>query len=110
LKLKKENEAWLIRRNEELKELYKKTDTLAEIRSRRIGWLRHVIRMEDGQMVKKLFKEKPVGRRQGRPRLRWTDGVEADLRAVGVRRWRLEAVDRIEWAGFVREAKPLYGP
>jgi hypothetical protein len=83
---------------------------VAEIRRRRIGWLWHLIRMEDGQMFKKLFKEKPGGRRQGRPRLRWTDDVGADLRAVSVRRWRLKAVDRIEWDGFVREAKPLHGP
>jgi hypothetical protein len=69
-----------MRTNEELKELYKKPDIVAEIRSRRIGWLGHMIRMENGHMVKKVFKEKPGGRRgQGRPRLRWIDDVEADL-------------------------------
>jgi hypothetical protein len=47
--------------NEELKELYKKPDIVAGIRSRRIGWLGHVIRIEDGQMVQKLFKEDQEG-------------------------------------------------
>jgi hypothetical protein len=68
--LEKENEVWLIRTNEELKELHNKPDIVAEIRSRRIGWLGHVIRMEDGQIVKKLFKEKLGGSRRGRPKLR----------------------------------------
>jgi hypothetical protein len=105
------NEVWLIGTDEELKELCKKPDIVAEIINKRIGWLGHVIRMEDRQMVKKLFKENPGGsRRQGRPRLRWIDDVEADLRAMGLRRWRLKAVDRTEWAGIVREAKALHGP
>jgi hypothetical protein len=62
-------------------------------------------------MVKKLFDGKPGGRRRtGRPRLRWLDDVEADLRTMGIKRWRLIAEDRTEWAGIVREAKALQGP
>jgi hypothetical protein len=111
LDLKRRIRCGLIGTNEELKELYKKADLVAEIRSRRIGWLGHVIRMEDEKMVRKLFKEKLGGRRRkGRPRLRWIDVVGADLRAMGVRRRRLKAADRVEWAGIAREAEDLPGP
>jgi hypothetical protein len=31
--------------------------------------------------------------------------VEDDLRRLGVKRWRMKAVDRVELASIVREAK-----
>jgi hypothetical protein len=52
------------------------------------------------------------GRRgRGRPRLRWINDVEGDLRKLGVKRWRTKALDRVEWASIIREAKDkLKGP
>jgi hypothetical protein len=52
--------------------------------------------MDQGQMVKKLPDGKLAGR-TGRPRLRWLDNVEADLRTIGINRWRLITKDRTEW-------------
>jgi hypothetical protein len=67
--------------------------------------------MDQGQMVKQLFDGKQGGRRRtGRPRLRWLDDVEADLRTMGIKRWRLIAKARTKWARIVREAKALQGP
>jgi hypothetical protein len=86
----KDNGSWKIRSNKELTELYNKPDIVAEIRSSRNAWLGHLIIMAQGRMVKKLFD----GRRTGTPRLRWLDDVEADLRTMGITRWRLIAKER----------------
>jgi hypothetical protein len=37
-------------------------------------------------MAKKMFVSKPEGRRDiGRPKLRWLDDVEDDIKALGIR-------------------------
>jgi hypothetical protein len=54
--------------------------------------LGHVIRMEDNHLSKMVFNAKPESRRGvGRPRLRWLDDVEADIKALDVKRWRIKA-------------------
>jgi hypothetical protein len=49
---KKEDGTLKIRTNKELTELYNNPDIVAKIRSRRIAWLEHLIRMDQGQVVK----------------------------------------------------------
>jgi hypothetical protein len=75
-------------------------------------WLGHVIRMNETGTVKKVLGGKLEGRRgRGRPRLRWINDVEDDLRNLGVKRWRTKALDREEWASILMEAKAkLKGP
>jgi hypothetical protein len=61
--------------------------------------------MDDERMVKRAFLRNQGGRRKlGRPRLRWLDCVEDDLKILGVRRWRRKAEDREEWAIILMEA------
>jgi hypothetical protein len=62
--------------------------------------------MNKTRAVKKIFKGKVEGRRgRGRPRLRWINDVEEDLRKLGVKQWRRKALDREDWASIIREAK-----
>jgi hypothetical protein len=43
--------------------------------------------------------------------LRWLDDVEDDVKALGIRRWRIKAQDRNECMAIKREAKvKLKGP
>jgi hypothetical protein len=97
--------------NLELITKYKSQDIVTVIKIRRLEWLGHVIRMNETRSVKKIFEGKLEGRRdKGRPRLRWIDNAEDDLRKLGVK-WRVKALDREEWASITREAKAkLKGP
>jgi hypothetical protein len=55
----------------------------------------YIIRMNEARIVKKIFEEKLEGRRgRGRPRLRWLNYVEEDLRMLGVKRWSRKALER----------------
>ena len=102
----KENGQWRIKTNTELITKYKSQDIVTVIKIRRLEWLGHVIRMNETRYVKKIFEGQLEGRRgRGRPRLRWINDVEDDLRKLGVKRWRTKALDREEWASIIREAK-----
>ena len=108
----KENGQWRIKTNEELRTKYKSQDIVTVIKIQRLEWLGHVSRMNETRSGKKIFEGKLEGRRgRGRPRLRWINDVEDDLRKLGVKRWRTKALNREEWASIIREAKAkLKGP
>jgi hypothetical protein len=84
-----EDGSWRIRMNYELNELTGNADIVRFIKSRRIDWLCHVMRMDDKRTPTRILQCKPIGTRAGgRPRKRWIAGIEEDLQIMGVRRWR----------------------
>jgi hypothetical protein len=45
--------------------------------------------MDQGRAVKEVFERKTEGsRKMGRPRLRWLEDVEKNVREMKVKRWR----------------------
>jgi hypothetical protein len=52
-------------------------------------------------MEERLF----IGRRKGRPHLRWMDDVIADLRIMKIKQWTEKTKDREQWRLVVEEAK-----
>jgi hypothetical protein len=51
--------------------------------------------MEDTRLPKMVFNAKPEGRHGiVRPRLRWLDVVEANIKALGVKRWRIKKIQK----------------
>jgi hypothetical protein len=51
--------------------------------------------MPDDRAVKKVFLGKPDGRRiKGRPKLRWLDYIDNDLKSTCVKRWRKKPGER----------------
>ena len=102
---------WRIRTNKELRELYKDLHIVANIKKKRLEWIGHVVRMDQGRTVKKIFESKlEVSRRRGRPRLRWLEDVQKELHDTKFKRWQQKAVKREEWASVIKEAKDLRGP
>ena len=53
------------------------------IKSRRLGWLDHVARMEEGRSAFKILTGRPTPAGKislGRPRRRWEDNIRMDLK------------------------------
>ena len=62
--------------------------------------------MDPNRAPRKLFESDPDGRRGvGRPKTRWIDGVQADLKALGKRNCKTLGQDRNAWKNLLKEAK-----
>jgi hypothetical protein len=48
-------------------------------------------------------------RKKGRPRMRWMDGMEKDLRNLDVVNWKTNAQERDSWRKFLEQAKTHKG-
>jgi len=46
-----------------------------------------------------------IGRRKGRPRLRWMDDVVADLKVMKINQWMEKTKDREKWRLIFEKAK-----
>jgi hypothetical protein len=85
--------------------------SISEIRKGRLRGSGCVERMPEERTVKNVFKNIPeVKMSVGKPRNRWLDDVENDLKKMSVRGWRKIARDRDAWKLIVKEAKVLHGP
>jgi hypothetical protein len=62
--------------------------------------------MNETRTARQILDEKPGGkRRRVRPRLRWLDDMEADLRNMGIKRWRSRELHIEEWTSIIKVAK-----
>ncbi|XP_045492279.1 uncharacterized protein LOC123691743 [Colias croceus] len=101
-----ENRRWRTRYNHELYGMYKEPNVIKTIKLGRLRWAGHVARMDDNRAPLRLLDGKPDGRRnRGRPKLRWLDGVEQDLKTIDVKNWRTRAKDRDVWKKILDQAK-----
>jgi hypothetical protein len=80
------------------------------IKVKRLAWAGHLVRMNDDRTLKKIFNTRPDGARSvGRPQLRWEDGVDQDMRILGVKNWKNVAVNRDEWAQLLKKTRAHQG-
>jgi hypothetical protein len=99
-----------IRNNEEIYYIIRKKDIVRFVKARRISWIGHVERMEDSRMPKRVMREKIYARRKrSRPKVRWLDDVQEDVREMGIEGWRRKAEDRDQWRRIAQEAKADVG-
>jgi hypothetical protein len=93
---------WRRRYNKEIHSLFNDYDIIKRIKINRLIWAGHVIRRENEDIIKRSMITKPEGKRKkGRPRTRWMDGVEKELRNVVVVNWRAKAQERDGWRKFL---------
>jgi hypothetical protein len=107
-----EQGVWRVRSNLELQNAYKSPGIVTEIKIRRLKWLGHIIGMEDTGIQEMILNAEPVGRREtGRPKLRWSDDVHANMKTLGIESWRLKGEERKEWMVILGKTKStLRGP
>jgi len=76
--------------NYKLNELIENADIVRFIKSRRIAWLGHMMRMDD----KRILEWKPIGTRiRGRPRKRWIADIEEDVQIMRIQQWRKQCIE-----------------
>jgi hypothetical protein len=79
---------WRKLHNEELHDLYSSPNIFRVIKSRRMKWAGHVVRMGEDRGLYRVLVGKPEGKRPlGRPRLRWEDNIRMDLQELWCGVW-----------------------
>ena len=69
--------------NDELSDLYSLPNIVRVVKSRRMRWVGHVVRVGEGRVVHRVLVGKPEGKRpMGRPRRRWEDNINMNLPEV----------------------------
>jgi hypothetical protein len=75
---------WRKLHNEKLHNLYSSPSIIRKIKSRRMGWAQHVEGIGKQRNTYRIQVGNPEGKRPlGRPRRRWVDNIEMDLREIG---------------------------
>jgi hypothetical protein len=107
---KQENGAWRKRYNYELYEIFNEPNIVSYSKVKRLAWAGHLVRMNNDRTLKNIFNTKPlVARSFGRPKLLWEDGVDQDMRILGVKNWKKVALKRDEWTELLRKARTHQG-
>jgi hypothetical protein len=107
---KQENGPWRIRYKYELYEIFNEPNIVNYIKVKRLAWAGHLVRMNDDRTLKKIFNTKPDGARSGgRPKLRWEDCVDQDMKILGVRTGRKSPSTETNGHSFLRRPGPSRG-
>jgi hypothetical protein len=105
-----EDNQWRIRTNSELEELYTDINIGIFIKLQRLRWMGHLHRMDDARNAKKIYKTNLHQKGpKGRPKARWKDEVENDIRKMRIDNWRQIVQDRDGWRTATRGALILLG-
>jgi hypothetical protein len=92
-----DNGEWRRLHNDKLHSLYRSSNIVNLIKSRRLRWASHIARMEEGRRTFKILTGTTAGKRPlGRPRRRWEDNIRMNLKGIGIntRNWVDSAQDR----------------
>jgi len=104
---------WRKKHSEELSYLYSSRSFVRVIKSRRMRWAGHVVRMGERRGVYGVLVGKPEGKRPlGIPSHRWEDNIKLDLQEVGYggTDWIGLAQGRERWRALVNAVMNLLVP
>jgi hypothetical protein len=110
---REEDGSWKKFHNDELHSLYSSPNIVRVIKSRRMRWAGHAAHMGEGRGVYRVLVGRPeVKRPVGRPRRRWEENINIDLREIGIDRtnWIQLAQDRVQWRACVNTEMNLRVP
>jgi hypothetical protein len=108
-----EDGSWRKLHNDELHSLHSSPNIVRVIKSRRMRWVGHVARIEEGRGVYRVLVGMSEGKRPlGRPRRRWKDNFKMDLREIwiGGANWIQLVQDRVQWRAFLNTVMNLRVP
>ena len=82
------------------------------IKSIRLRWAEHLVRMEKDRSTFRILAVKPRGQSLERPRRRWEDNIRMNLEEIGINadNWVDSAHDRNFWRALVNAALNLRVP
>ena len=80
---------WRTRYSNKLYMLYIELGLVELIKIGRLRWLGHLVRMQELDLCRKLTVLKPeCTQHVGKPKVRWLESVEENLKNMGIRNWR----------------------
>jgi len=114
VQITKNNQLFLIRWwrswNHELNGLVENAYVMRFIKSKRIAWLGHVMRMDDRRTPTKILERKPTGTRiRGRSRKRRIVNIEENAQITGIKGWRKQCKERAGWKRITEKAETHRG-
>jgi hypothetical protein len=75
-----------------------------------LAWAGHWVCMDSDGTLKKIFNTKPDGATSvGRPKLQWEDGVDQDMRILGVKNWKKFTLNETIGKSFLKRPGPTRG-
>jgi hypothetical protein len=104
---------WRKLHDKEFHDLYSSPSIIRIIKSKRMRWAGHVVRMGEKRNAYRLLVGKPEGKRPlGRPRRRWVDNIKVDLLEIGWGGvdWIGIAQDRDKWRALANAVMNLRVP
>ena len=103
---KQENGTWRKRYNYELYEIFNEPNIDNCVKVKRLAWAGYLMPKNKDRALKRIFGTKPDGiRNVERPKVRWKDGVDQDMRILIVDNWKKFAVNRYRWTQLLKKAK-----